>query len=464
MKNDPYLISPELSLELHGIQFPLEYLYRHTLMVGQPGSGKTRCVLMPLIRAILATTGTNPDQKAALVVVDPKNELTAFLHNLTREVGREADLIVYKPGSAWYNPLANPFFTEAEAIEKIIVFGNQASHSGAGHAVNEAYWANAQRSLLSAVVLACRSFHDEITFPLLNQTFDDVNRLNDASALTEWLKGREIPASALQGFKEFLRLPSETTRPCVSTSVSSILYFWQAEPLRTLITPMDNLPTFDPFDIIDQGKILVIGCASAAFGVSIAPLLLALKEHLFAALLSRDQIDVEEGPNWRPINQQRPVFLIADEFQTYLSPDSTTGELVAMDRLRSAKAGFLAVTQNLASIHSVLRDASHASRLISLFSNQFYLANICPYSTQQASWLMGTKTKRVVQYSQEPQMAPPLPTGHRPSNFRTNPQKSGVVVPQQISRVDAATLAKMPTGEFWLRLANGQVIKGRAKP
>jgi hypothetical protein len=227
---------------------------------------------------------------------------------------------------------------------------------------------------------------------------------------------------------------------------------------------MDNLPTFDPFDIIDQGKILVIGCASAAFGVSIAPLLLALKEHLFAALLSRDQIDVQEGENWRPINQNRSVFIIADEFQTYLSPDSTTGELVAMDRLRSARAGFLAVTQNLASIHSVLRDASHASRLISLFSNQFYLANICPYSAQQASWLMGVKTKRVVQYSQEPRMAPPLLTALRSSNFRTNPQNSGVVVPQQVARVDAAVLAKMTTGEFWLRLANGQVVKGKAKP
>jgi len=192
--------------------------------------------------------------------------------------------------------------------------------------------------------------------------------------------------------------------------------------------------------------------------------LLALKENLFSSLLSRDQVEVQAGEAWRPLNQERPVFIIADEFQSYLCADSTAGELVSLDRLRSAKAGYLAVTQNLASIYSVLGDSSHANRLISLFSNQWYLSNLCPYSSQQASWLMGTKTKRVVQYSQEPRMAPPLMTGHRSTGLRQGSQKSGVVIPQVVPRVDASALASLQTGEFWLRLANGKVVKGKAQP
>ncbi|MCE0496771.1 MAG: type IV secretory system conjugative DNA transfer family protein [Methylacidiphilales bacterium] len=100
---DPYLISPELVINLHGIQFPLEYLYRHGIVVGQPGSGKTRCLLMPLIRAILETTGTSSEKKAAIILIDPKNELTPFLQSLTKELGREEDLIVFKPGTHGFN-------------------------------------------------------------------------------------------------------------------------------------------------------------------------------------------------------------------------------------------------------------------------------------------------------------------------------------------------------------------------
>ncbi len=463
---DPYLISPELTVNLHGTSFPLEYLFRHGLIVGQPGSGKTRCILMHLIRAILSATGIGSDEKAALIVIDPKNELTPFLQILTKECGREQDLVFFGPGTASYNPLGSPFLTEAEVVEKIILFGENTNRNGAGSAsrMNEAYWANAQRSLLSALVASCRAIHEELTYPLLNQTFEAVNRLRDTTSLKDWLEKHPVPESAAEGLKEYVSLPCETTRPCVSTSASNVLYPWKNEPLASLIARNDALPTIDPFEIIDQGKILVVGCASAAFGVSIAPLLLALKEHIFASLLSRDQVDVQTNGAWNLINQKRPVFIICDEFQTYLSPDSNSGELVALDRLRSARAGFLGVTQNIASLHSVLRDQSHATRLISLFANQWYLANICPYSAQQASWMMGTKTKRVVQYSQEARMAPPLLTGHRSFSSKTSRQKGGVVVPHEVPRVDAATLAKLKTGEFWLRLASGQVIKGKANP
>ena len=461
--SDPYLLLPELQIDLHGIKFPLELLYRHTLVTGQPGSGKSRLVLMPLLRSILATTGNHPDKKAAMVIIDPKLELTGFLQSLTREFGREGDLVIFRPGTAWYNPLASPFLTESEAVEKIIVYGNNTNRNGSGQGVNEAFWSNAQRSLLGSLASSCRALHHDLTYPLLNQVFQEVNALRDSASVTDWLQGRDLPASALQGIKEFLKLPSESTRPCVATSVANVLSPWKAEPLLTMITPNDALPTIDPFKLIHEGKILVIGCASAAFGVSITPLLLALKEHIFTSLLARDQVEIEVGNDWKPINQERPCFVVCDEMQTVLSPDSTSGELMVLDRLRSSRAGFIGVTQNLASLHSVLRDSSHATRLISLFANQFYLSNLCPYTSHQASWLMGTRTKKVIQYSNESRMAPPLLTGRRPVGSTECRRKSGVVVPQQVPRVDASTLAKMQTGEFWLRLANGKVVKGKAR-
>ena len=45
--DDQFLRDPKCLVNLHGIKFPLEYLYRGLIAIGQPGSGKTRCILMP---------------------------------------------------------------------------------------------------------------------------------------------------------------------------------------------------------------------------------------------------------------------------------------------------------------------------------------------------------------------------------------------------------------------------------
>ena len=132
--------------------------------------------------------------------------------------------------------------------------------------------------------------------------------------------------------------------------------------------------------------------------------------------------------------------------------------------MRSAKAGYLACTQNLASLFSVMGDHAHSTRLISLFSNQVHLGNTCPYTSHHTSTLFGSKTKKVVQYSQEARIAPPLLVGREAYRKRRSKNGNGVVIPQQVPKVDAGTLAKMQTGEYWLRLANGKVVKGSGKP
>jgi type IV secretory pathway TraG/TraD family ATPase VirD4 len=459
MKTDPYLLCPDQTVTLHGIRFPLEYLYRGMLVIGQPGSGKTRCILMPLIKSILATTGNAPERKASFIVADPKNELAPFMAEVLAAVGRADDLIVLKPGAAWYNPLGSPFLVnENEMIEKIVSFAENTHRQSFSPPRDHAYWENAQRNLLGAIITATRTLHGpRLSFDLLNQTFREVDRFKTAQDAAGWMSEKNFPPAAINGIRDFLKLPHDTTRPSVASCVSNCLYFWQREPLAQLITPSELIPSVDPLDIVHQGKVLVIGCSGPAFGVSITPLLLALKEHFFAALLSRDQIEVAEEGGWKLINQDRPVFFVADEFQSYMSASHQTGELTALDRLRGFKTGYIAATQNLASLHSVLGDSTHAIRLISLFSNQAFLANICPVTAAQASHILGTK--KVREGEVRAQMAPPLllRTGKR---FRSK-SRDGLGFTRTEPRVNAGTLAAMSTGEFWLRQASGKVRHGK---
>lgn len=463
-KRDPYLVRPDQTVNLHGIQFPMEYLFRGTLVVGQPGSGKTRCILMPLLRSILQATGTDSEEKASLVIVDAKNEFGPFIEQLLREVGREDDLVILKPGSSFYNPLDSAFLTPNETVEKIIGFANNTHRNAMQRARgDEAYWANALRATLTAVVDATRTIHgDKLTFATINETFRTIHKFSNAAAATDWMQKCRLSDAAINGIRDFLSLPDSSTRPCVATAVASTIYFWQSEPLCQLTTPKENLRAIDPFDLIHRGKVLLISCSGAAFGVSISPLLVALKEHIFSTLLSRDQIEVcEDGGQWNLINQRRPVFFFADEFQSYLTPDASMGELVALDRLRSFKAGFIAATQNLASLDSVLGDSAHSNRLISLFSNQFFLANICPHTARQAEHILGKKQIKERQREIGGQMAPPL-LFRQP---RSAMKKEGGTVVESTRlgpRVTASTLAAMHTGEFYARLADGKVHRKNA--
>jgi len=459
-KTDPYLISPELTVNLHGIKFPLEYLYRGLLAVGQPGSGKTRCILMPLIQSILATTGNDPEQKAAMIIADPKGELAPFMEEALEAVGRSDDLVVLKPSSAYYNPLSSPFWVSNERTEKIVAMSANINRNiGSNFRGEDAFWANAQRALLSAVVEVAGLSGEELTFAGLNKTFRQINRLQGSEA-DAWIKKMEIPSGPAQRIRDFVRLPSETTRPCVATSVANALYFWGNEPLASLVTPKLTLPAIDPIDIIHRGKVLVISCSSAAYGASITPLLLALKEHAFAALLSRNEIEVQDHQDdWQSINSTRPVFVIADEFQSYVSPNSTVGELTALDRLRGFNAGYIAATQNLSSLHSVLGDVMHGTRLISLFANQVYLSNICPITTAQAQQICGAKTKREQRAMLDEPLAPPLLLR---KNYRHCPARSNGGRAHYEPRITSSTLAEMKTGEFWIRRADGRVFKRKA--
>jgi len=460
MKSDPYLLCPDQTVTLHGITFPLEYLFRGMLIVGQPGSGKTRCILMPMIKSILAATGNAPDEKASLIIADPKNELAPFMAEALAAVGRADDLIVLKPGSGYYNPLGNPFLVnENEMVEKIVSFAENTRRQSSSPPRDHAYWENAQRNLLGAIITATRTLHGpRLSFDLLNQTFREVDRFKTAQDAASWMSEKNFSPAAVNGIRDFLKLPHDTTRPSVASCVSNCLYFWQREPLAQLITPSESIPSVDPLDIVHQGKILVIGCSGPAFGVSITPLLLALKEHFFAALLSRDQIEVTDGVDWKLINQDRPVFFVADEFQSYMSASTQTGELTALDRLRGFKTGYIAATQNLASLHSVLGDSTHALRLISLFSNQAFLANICPVTATQASHILGTK--KVRDGGTQPSMAPPL-MFRTEKRFRSK-SRDGLGFTRTEPRVNTSTLAAMSTGQFWLRLANGKVRYGKA--
>jgi len=68
-----------------------------------------------------------------------------------------------------------------------------------------------------------------LSFALLNQTFREIDRFKTAQDAAGWMSEKNFPAAAVNGIRDFLKLPHDTTRPSVASCVSNCLYFWPTD-------------------------------------------------------------------------------------------------------------------------------------------------------------------------------------------------------------------------------------------
>jgi len=68
-------------------------LFRHVLITGGTGCGKTVSVVLPLLARALAQDSNNENRKPALFLVDVKGDITAALRHMADINGRKDDII-----------------------------------------------------------------------------------------------------------------------------------------------------------------------------------------------------------------------------------------------------------------------------------------------------------------------------------------------------------------------------------
>ena len=76
-------------IEMGGLEIrPLDLL-EHVLATGGTGSGKTRSFLLPLVERVLARFGTEETQKAGMILIDAKGDMTELASECVRRGGRQ---------------------------------------------------------------------------------------------------------------------------------------------------------------------------------------------------------------------------------------------------------------------------------------------------------------------------------------------------------------------------------------
>ncbi|TFE67985.1 type IV secretion system protein VirD4 [Methylacidiphilum sp. Yel] len=144
---------------------------------------------------------------------------------------------------------------------------------------------------------------------------------------------------------EYLNIANERTSGSIGMTVSVLTSLMTQPPFDRMVSPKGNL---NFADIIDQGKILVLDMNFSRWRNAAKVASILLKLDFFRSVLSRKQLKIDG----RPINQQRPVIYLCDEFATVATTGDWTGERGFFDKAREYKCGCIISFQSLAVLES----------------------------------------------------------------------------------------------------------------
>jgi len=141
------------------LTIPARGLHAGVAILGAIGSGKTAGAMYPFCEQILGFAASDPERKAAGLVVEAKGDFCAHVRDLLRRYGREQDYFELSPGGAWrYNPLAQDADAYALAYTIASVMQQVWGRS------REPFWELASTHLIKHLILLHRLLYDYVTF------------------------------------------------------------------------------------------------------------------------------------------------------------------------------------------------------------------------------------------------------------------------------------------------------------
>lgn len=393
-------------IPFHTAQIRVEDLLSHLMVVGQPGSGKSRACIRILLRELLKLHAQDPARKTGIFLIDGKGgELRNYVEEALQMAGRADDLIVVGPKDWTFNPFGDPSWPEAKIANTIIEVINTVGSSSVRRSIDP-FWDNATQDILSALVAVARNpifapqepprvlnvGHLVNLRPILSKKDRDIVTMAADLAVT---LGPETGAS----FVEFAALPA-ATRHTVATSCGTILAPFARSPLKDVLVPAPGRPELDLTTILSEGKVVLFDLSDPENATELLPAAMLAKACFARMILSRRSMD---------INQTRPVFAILEEFQKVLTPqpDSAACEANWMDTCRWCGCGVILCTQG---VSSLLTKAAPAlvDKLVSLCATQMWLASSDPASAAYASRALPGKFSQQVQRTITKSLPPPL--------------------------------------------------------
>ena len=220
----------------------------HALIMGASGSGKTQCMMFPLLK-ILARHGES------VIVTDPKGELYEECGKLLQEKGYKVILLNFrdpKEGSAW-NPFSYPYRIYKEGnIDK----ANELLQDLASNILidpnnkAEPFWEQTASNFFTGLSLGLfdDAIEEEVNINSINMMAEvGEDRIGSSTYIKEYFKAKGELSPAYIAAASCINAPNETRGGIMSTFRTKTRIFSSQESLSEMLSYSD-------FDIRDIGK------------------------------------------------------------------------------------------------------------------------------------------------------------------------------------------------------------------
>lgn len=424
----------------------------HTLSVGGTGSGKTVSNVVPLLKAQLryALPSGTGFKRSSILVIDPKHELLDTVRTVLADQ-REPERLVVLGGDRRVRPVkfftADEGLSNREKLAKIDVVLGTREMSDAGHT----YWHTSAMQILERFLNLEEAFRDAQGKSLVALWIDKNNSDSKTKAdtctsdfwatllsilnctragkaafrwantnLKELLKESELrehaDANVMDSFQEESDLMQWQYRMQCADPVIRLL----ADPEIALAVDFDPFPTtqaksLDLRDAMDSGMVLLFQPSQEPNSALAAR---AIKAKWYAAVRSRNDMS-------------RPVGVVVDEFQKFITLDEASGDAHFLDVARGFRCNCVFATQSIEALLNTLKASRHAESAVAAI-----VANA------PSKWFFSTKDQKT-----EAVMRSLIPSAPGPS-------------PHIVS---ARPPAMLKQGEAFWSLADGRWGRGRAR-
>lgn len=357
----------------------------HTLSVGGTGSGKTVSSVIPLLNAQLryGLPTCNGLKRSSILVIDPKHELLDTVRSVLADQGEPGRLIVLG-GSHHVLPVrfftADECLSNREKLAKIDVILGTGEMVEGGHG----YWHTSAMQILERLMNLEDAFRDARGTSLVNLWTERISMNSNKKVLTPasayWatllaiLNGTRAGKAPFRwantNLKELLKEAELREHPDAGVmdafQEESDQMQWHyrmqsADPvIRLLADPeIANAVDMDPFpstnaisldlrDAMDAG-LVVLFQPSPDKNSGLAAR--AIKTKWYAAVRTRSDMS-------------RPVGVVVDEFQKFITLDEASGDANFLDVARGYRCNGVFATQSVEALLNTLKSSHHAESAV----------------------------------------------------------------------------------------------------
>jgi len=474
---------------------PLD-MFEHIVAFGATGSGKTRACVLPVVENVLKHFGNDPQERAALILLDAKGDMRELAGECIRRSGRRDKVLVLGDGGNCWLPFFEQFKGDATAIANFLFETLEDQVAGRSGGGNDSFWYENARRLLRGAALLAKAKHGMELGGLqgLSDSLNLILSVNYSSSDDD--EAREIPDEIKEAIaaghrhgridrlerkdlEAYLRHDvaggnSRTWATIANMGRNYIAQFSQRH-LRALFEPNPELEKLSPEAVIDEGRLLIISMSPVLYGEAATPFRIAVKKLFCERILQRAHL-VTDNEEARPINQIRPILYVMDEFHTTMTPGGRSNDVYFLDRAREMKCMCLLASQGISAVESVMLNDSRVEHLLNNCRTKFFFANDCPTTADYFQRAAGKAERKVPSVQLQPL---PPPAVFRLPNHDFS-KESGYVLTQAViqnqreSRHKPEELRTLPNGTALVVTKGNRIVRytrdpalygsGRAQP